>query len=75
MLTDGEVVTHMVERGVECQLREHGVVRSGVPEDSTYDGSSHPEWVGVAWSGGKKTRHPRANLFTCTCPGDAAVQL
>lgn len=68
-MDDGEIVTHLAQRGKSCEFRDHGVVDSTVPLASTYDGKERPDWVGVVWNvNGSQWRHPDVNLTKCECP-------
>lgn len=65
-----ERVTHLTDRKYDCHDRPHGTLDDSVPADATYDGVPRPEWIGVRWdAGGDRSRHPDANLVTCTCDG------
>ena len=68
-MRDGDVVTHLAQRGRDCRFRDHGVVDSSVPADATYDGGPRPDWIGVNW-GTTQWRHPDVNLIPCTCATD-----
>lgn len=74
-MADGDRVTHVVDRNGDCHDRDHGTVGDSIPDNSTYDGVSRPDFIGVRWDSGDSVRHPDANLLPCTCDSVDDVRL